>query len=326
VKVRVVPFQPHCFHFGGFDIQMYRVNELLRSQGIDAEPLNYWSKDGDFDVLHFWGLEPSHLITMRYAKAYGKKITLSAILPYITFNTQIRRIGSYLLGRRRHVQEILSYVDKLFVHNDLQVEAAIKMYDVEPEKIEIVPSILDPFFFSSQDLQPFDGLRGYILCVGNISPRKNQLLLAQAAIIANSPIVFIGNILGGEESYTRRFQELINANPLFRWYKWISFDEIRSVYVNSIGIALPSYDECQPGSAFEGAAIGKPLLLANRPYAHQKYFSGAKLVEPNSISSIANGLSEIMNNPRYFVPSREIMAECHPDQIAKRLKDIFSKL
>jgi hypothetical protein len=40
VRIRAVPFQPHAFFFGGFDIQMCRTLEVMAQVGLDAKPLD----------------------------------------------------------------------------------------------------------------------------------------------------------------------------------------------------------------------------------------------------------------------------------------------
>jgi hypothetical protein len=53
--VRVIPAQPHCFAFGGFEIQMLAAMESAWAAGADVAPLDYWRREADFDLLHFWG-------------------------------------------------------------------------------------------------------------------------------------------------------------------------------------------------------------------------------------------------------------------------------
>lgn len=39
--VRVVPFQPHCFAFGGFEVQMLAAMESARTVGVNIAPLDF---------------------------------------------------------------------------------------------------------------------------------------------------------------------------------------------------------------------------------------------------------------------------------------------
>ena len=267
MKVRTVPVQPHCFYFGGFDIQMHRTLDLMRSQGIDARPLDFWSRDIDFDAIHCWGLASVHYDLVRSAKCYGKKVIISALIPYMSMRARIRHIGGMIQGRRRLLMEMLDHTDRLFVHNELQVDTAVRLFGMKSEKIEIIPAILDPNLYDQTPVSPIDDLRNYIACIGNIWPRKNQLRLAQAARRVECPMIFCGDLMGGEEAYTGEFMRLIDKTPYFRWYRWVNEADLRRVLFNSVGVALPSFEETQPMAALEGTTMGKPILLGNRAYA-----------------------------------------------------------
>ena len=58
-QCRVVPFQPHCFAFGGFELQMIAAMDSARAAGADVAPLDFWRREADFDVLHLWALDCS---------------------------------------------------------------------------------------------------------------------------------------------------------------------------------------------------------------------------------------------------------------------------
>jgi glycosyltransferase involved in cell wall biosynthesis len=325
-RVRVVPVQPHCFHFGGFDLQMYRTQELLKNNGFDVKPLDFWSKDNEWELLHVWGLEKSHQQVIELAKIHGKKIILTALLPYITWPKWFEHYFSLVAGGRRILMNIVSNIDLMLVHNEQQVESAHRIFNLPLNKIDIIPSILDPFFFNPTIPPKFVDLEKYFICVGNIWPRKNQVRLAKAAKLIGCPLVFIGNVMGGELSYANEFLELVNSSPNIRWYKWISFEEIKSAYFYSEGVALPSFNETQPGCAFEGAALGKPVLIGNKPYAYQKYFSNACVVDCSSVEAIAEGLNQLMTRPKSYVTDQLIMKTCQPDIIGLKLTEIFKSI
>jgi glycosyltransferase involved in cell wall biosynthesis len=326
MKVRTVPLQPHCFFFGGFDIQMHRTLDIMRAQGFDAQPLDFWSRDGDFDVMHCWGLEPMHQQIVKTAKQYNKKVMITALIPYLSLRTRIRHYGAMIEGRRRVLMDILAHTDRLCVHNELQVDTAVKLFGMDPAKVEIIPSILDPELFEQAPVPPLDDLRDYILCIGNIWPRKNQLRLAQAARQIECPMLFIGNLMAGEEGYNAEFSKLVEETPYFRWYRWVTEEDLRKALYNCVGVALPSFQETQPGAPLEGAAMGKPVLLGDRLYATQKYYDGAYRADPESVKSIAAGLASLRANPQAHVPPRDYVLDCHPDRIGQRFKKILDSL
>lgn len=326
IKVRTLPTQPHCFFFGGLDIQMHRSLELMNNVGIDAQKLDLWSRDANFDVLHCWSLDGVHRLAVEGARSYGKKIIMSALLPFTDLRGWIRHYGAIIEGRRRVQISIAHKLDKLFVHCEPQRDAAIKMFGMPREKVEIIPTILDPQLFERKEIPLLDDLSGYMACVGNIWPRKNQVRVALAAQKVGCPVIFIGNTMAGEDAYTKTFTDLIESTPFFHWYKWVSEEDLRKVLANARGVVLPSFLEVQPGAPLEGAAMGKPIMLGNRPYAKQKYYENAFLADPKSVASIAQGIENMMNNPVRFTPPAEHLRDCHPDSISREFKRIIEGL
>lgn len=328
MKIRVVPAQPHCFDFGGFDIQMVRTLEVLQAMAVDIKPLDFWSRDGSFDILHFWGFDVSHLLTARFAVRHGKKIVLTPLFPYVTPRSWLRNLASRIEGRARPRLELAGLVDRFLVVNEQQGETAQRFFHVPSRKIEIIPTMLDDrFFVDPGPLEQLDdGFSRFFLCAGNICERKNQLRLARAAIAARVPMLFAGDVAGGEEAYGEAFARLISQHAYLRWNRWMAGPELLKAYRASIGVVLPSFNEQQPTTALEAAALGKPLMLGRRSYAHQKFYQNALLVEPGSAGQITRGLQAMQASPAAYVAPRAFVEECRADRVAPRLKAIFESL
>jgi len=325
-RIRAVPFQPHAFFFGGFDIQMCRTLEVMIAMGLDAKPLDFWSRDDEFDALHIWGLDPSHENLVRTARQNRKKVVITPLLPYVTAGNWCRHLVRWAQGRRRPLFEILRRTDRLLVVNDLQVETAVRMFRYPREQVEIIPTIIDSSFFVDKLEDPLDGLRDYMVCAGNIWPRKNQLRLAQAALQAGVPIVFVGNVMAGEEAYTAEFTALVKRSPSLHWYKWVSLPDLKRLFRNASGVALPSFVETQPAAGLEAAALRKPLLLGSRPYALQSFFQNAYLADPNSVPDIAAGLQRLREHAAAHIPRQDLIQQCRPEVVGENLKRIFCSL
>jgi glycosyltransferase involved in cell wall biosynthesis len=328
VKIRVIPAQPHCFAFGGFDIQMHRTNALLSQAGVDVRPLDFWSRDGDFDILHFWGLEESHLLAARFARRYGKKIVLTPLVEYLTPYTRLRFAASWVEGGARRRIRLAKMVDRFLVVNEEQGEAMRQLYGVPAAKLEIIPTILDDGFFKEMpavDGLP-DGFSDFVLCPGNICARKNQIKLAEAAIATRTPVLFAGDAVGGEAAYAEAFERLIAPHAFLRWNRWMDWAALQQAYRAARAVALPSFHEQQPTVGLEAAALGKPLMLGEKPYAHQKFYRGAFLARPGSTSSIGEGLRALAAEPERYTPSRAVVQECRGERVAANLKRIYASL
>lgn len=328
VKVRVSPLQPHCFAFGGFEVQMISAMNACRDVGIDIQPLDPWSRDTGFDVLHLWGLEVAHLNSAFWANAAGKRVVLSALLPYIGLESSVRRLKSWLDGRARMLSKVLACVDALVVVNDLQAETALRMFGVNEGRIHIIPNIVEDVYFDQAPSSEAAPLAGDILCVGNICVRKKQVKLAEACIKANLGLSLVGDVLTGEAAYGEVLSNLVRESTQIRWTRGVKPGDARLVeeYKNARCVALISDIETQPISLLEAAAMRRPLLISDRPYAHQRYYENSAVLKGSSVSEIVDLLHSVCAAPSQFVPPREPLNECRREVVGRSYAKIYQNL
>lgn len=317
--VRVVPLQPHSFVFGGFELQMIGAMEAARAVGIDAAPLDFWEKDSSFDVLHLWGLSLQHGQTARWAHLAGKRVLVSALVNFPGWKPTLRFIASWLLGPARFLKEMLSCVDGVTVVNEQQKTYIAQNFGFPAERVFVVPNIVDDVFFSAPE-KPGDldiGLDNYVICTGHVCRRKNQLALVQACNRIGVPLLLVGDVLLGEETYGQVVADAIKASTSVRWIKALApaSAQLAMAYKKATAFALPSFIETQPISALEAAATRKPLVLANRSYSKQEFYANAALAEPGSIDSIAKALRKVLDSPERFCPPAEIIERCRRAKI-----------
>ncbi|MBL1293400.1 MAG: glycosyltransferase family 4 protein [Thiotrichales bacterium] len=324
--VRVVPYQPHCFAFGGFEIQMISALAAVQAQGYDAGKMDFWSQNDDFDILHVWGYGLAHLPAVYWARKSGKRVVMSALLGYPTFKYKLSHFISSRYGIGRKYQELIDLVDCFSVVNDQQAETAIRILGIPDTKVAVIPNIVEAKYFD-----PPPGLTApieidkYILCTGNVCPRKNQLALAQACVAANFPLLIIGDVLLGEETYGESLSVLIQEAPLINWIRKVDpgSDVLIAAYQYCAAFALPSFNETQPISLLEASALQKPLLIADRPYAKQKCYVNALTVEPESVSDIRRGLEQIVKNGNTHVTPQKTIEDCRLKSVGAAYGRLF---
>lgn len=329
MKIRVLPLQPHCFAFGGFEVQMLSAISATQECGMDVEKLDVWSREGDFQVLHLWGLDIAQRNALVWAKKAGKCVVVTALLPYISLSHLIYYGLSSVCGIVRAKRQMLELIDVLVVVNELQALSAQVLLGCDRSKIRVIPNIIEPQYFLSNiaSIQPVTALTNYVLCTGNVCRRKNQVNLAKAAMAEGCPLLIVGDVLEGEQEYGRELQECIMGANV-EWIKGLPAggDRLVAAYAHASIFALPSFGEQQPISALEAAAMGKPLLLGDRSYARQSYFEPANLVNPNSIRSIRKGLKEIFHAPADFCPPASVLDDCTRTRVGEQYKAIYADL
>ena len=326
--VRVLPAQPHCFAFGGFDLQMIAGMEAAQAAGIEVGPLDLWSRRDDFDIVHFWGLGAQHESTMRWCRRARKRVVLSALLSYPTWRTRLRYRIPWSRGPHAWPRRMLDLVDALTVVNQEQADVLQTLYGVHRGRIFVVPNVVHDRFLDWRPSPEVDGVNdvaGYVLSTGNICPRKNQRALVQACRSLGVPLVLVGEVLTGEQSYGDALAAEIAGIGEIRWLKGLppGSSELASLYARASLFALPSHDETQPISALEAVAMGRPLVLGDRPYARQGYFAGAALAEPRSVASIMDALQQVLADPDKFRTPRRAVEGCRSNSVGSAYAAVY---
>lgn len=308
---------------------MLAAMDAVRRRGIDIQPLDLWSRDSNYDVLHVWGLGPAHYATVEWGKRSGKPIVVTALLPYLSGVSGWKRRLASKFGAGALDRKVAQAVGELVVVNIETARTAGRLLAIEKDRVAIVPNIVDDLFFEPvpSSREEHFGIPAFFLCVGNVCPRKNQVAVARAAASLGAPLLVLGDLLPGEEGYGEELARFIQRRPEMRWIRGVPprSDQLLSAYSQCKGVVLPSFDETQPLSALEAIAMRKPLLLADRPYARQKVYEGACLVNPASNASIAAGLEQLRASPGLCCPPLVNLAECRRDRVGEAYVEIYER-
>ncbi len=133
------------------------------------------------------------------------------------------------------------------------------------------------------------GIGDYVLSVGRIEPRKNQLLLARALRDTDVDLVLIGDTPKPEyaELVCRHGRRVHLLGRLDH-----DGDLLRSAFAGARVFALPSWSEGAPLSALEAAAFGLPLVLSNRSSEREYLGPLATYVDPLDLDAIRDAVCD----------------------------------
>ena len=132
----------------------------------------------------------------------------------------------------------------------------------------------------------------YLVSVATIHPRKNSVLLAQAARLAKVPIVFLGKPYASDDPYFLEFKSCVD-DQIVRYPGFVSAAEKYRYLRGARGFVLLSQYESGCIAVYEAAAAGLPLLLSNLPWASRVYQEarGVKFIPPHTAKSAAGMLA-----------------------------------
>ncbi len=176
-----------------------------------------------------------------------------------------------------------------------------------------------------------------LLWVGRLSPEKGLFYLLRAVKELNSEKskkIYRLNIVGDGPLRTK-LQEKVNklgiAN-LIRFHGFIPFGEkLKSIYINSDALLLPSLMDQQPKVTTEAMAYGIPVLASNIGGIPNIVHNGRNglLFEPGSVNGICEAVQRIVNNQELYDKLVEvgydfISSHTMEDEIKKMLKTVAS--
>lgn len=174
-----------------------------------------------------------------------------------------------------HIMEIItiSNADIVIAHSRSVADALIRYYGVNPSKIKVIYHGLDMeeiyHFIKNSPKNSSDS--HFILNVGRICPRKNQIVLIKAAVYVlkkfpDVKFLFIGPI--EDKKYFASLQKIIikkgiSKNVIFSGE--VNKEELYALYNNALMFVLPSFAELGAQALREAMAFGLPILASKIP-------------------------------------------------------------
>jgi glycosyltransferase involved in cell wall biosynthesis len=269
---------PFVLAHGGHQIQIERTQAALQSLGILVEPLRWWDEKQTADLIHYFGRMSAEQIKLAHQK--GIKVVTAELLT----GAGSRSPGQLRLQKitKRTIESIAprhfvapfsweSYqlADACVALTPWEAHLMRYLFGAPAENVHVVPNGVEDVFFQSPAAQ-----RGkWLVCTATIAARKRVLELAEAAVIAKTPIWVIGKAYTESDPYAQRFFALARQHPQIIRYEGAISDrgQLAGIYREARGFVLPSTMESLSLSALEAAACDCPLLLTDLPWARSTF-------------------------------------------------------
>lgn len=349
---------------GGPSIRVPKTVRHLRQIGYEASTVNFPAKAiQSAGLVHGFNVWSPHsgIQMARSVVAQGKPFVLSTIyldlserafwqdqLPVLFERTSRDRIDGELSSlwarftrdfqRKRlpiqgspdhHqiVREMVDLADHVILLSETE-RRALERIGAVPNEATIVHNAVDPERFGDANPTLFSeayGLKDYVLCVGRLEPRKNQLALLHALRDMDVPVVLIGH------STNRVYERLIegyrksNVHIIGR----ISPDDplLASAIAGARVFTLPSWSEGAPLAALEAAASGATMVLSNRSSEAEYFGEFASYCDPADPNSIRDAIALAYDNPLSATSKAELkryVGEHYSwDKYARRTADVY---
>ncbi len=199
----------------------------------------------------------------------------------------------------------------------------------------LLPNAVDSAFFDVE-AKPQAGTRRKILCVGQISLRKNQNAFIRAldplAARQEFEILFLGRASAGS-AYDDEFLSLIQTRPWCRHLGFAGRNELRKHFGEATMVVLPSLEDNCPMVVLESMAAGVPVAAAKVGGVPDLIDDGITGIffNPLDAKSMSDAVEKILTNPS---AARELAARAkakarerfHPKVIAQGHLKIYQEV
>jgi glycosyltransferase involved in cell wall biosynthesis len=281
---------PMAFHTpGGGEMQLRSYQRYLTKLGVNVELFNLWEPHFlSADIVHFFSLMGGSWHFCHFVKQLKLPLVITSGL-WITEETKH-------LYPWQEIQQQLSYADKVVTNSQVESEQLANVFNFPLDKFAVVYNGVDPIFFepSAPTLfrEHFKIDYPFVLNVGNVEPRKNQLTLLKAMREHKDlKLVTIGHIR--DENYAQQCREI--GQDQFVFLGPLKHDDplLRSAYQACEVFALPSTLETPGLAALEAAAQGAKLVVTGVGATREYFGEHAWYVDnPQDSGEIAEKLSE----------------------------------
>lgn len=200
-------------------------------------------------------------------------------------------------------------------------------------KTWLLPNAVDERYFTAQRRSTSVPL---ILCVGHISPRKNQNMLIRALdeyqAKDNLRVVFLGHPTPGDP-YCTEFAKLVAARPWCEHAGFVDRDGLKQWLEQATILVLPSLEDNCPMVVLESMASGVPVVAANVGGVPDlvKHRVTGLLCDPHDPESIRSAVEQLLIDTefgsRLAIAAREqAMKHYHPKVVAQQHVEIYREV
>ncbi|MBG0808337.1 glycosyltransferase family 4 protein [Methylosinus sp. H3A] len=236
-----------------------------------------------------------------------------------------------------NVLDVFKRADHIFCISDTTRNDIIDNVGIDAERLTttwIGPGAITRRPPSAVDaaLAKFALPRDYILNVGTLEPRKNHVRLVMAydefrLSVQNPPALVI---VGSHGWGYNELMGLITSRGLSEHVKVLSGvdnEDLSALYSGAMFVAYPSIYEGFGMPVLEALACGVPVLTSQETSMQDIAQDAAILVDPLSVSSIANGLLELTTNSelrsRLAMKANDAASRFDWDRVAGTLLDVL---
>ena len=298
-----------------------------RSFSLAAELDNY-----KLDVFH--GL--SNELPVGIENFKGKKIVTIHDLIFLRYPDYYNNIDRFIYTRKFKLA--CTYADTVIATSGQTKEDIVSFFKLDPQKVEVIYQNCDNRFDERMSVEKINEAiiqhhlpPNFILCVGTIEQRKNQLTVLKAfhqAGIKDHKLVFIGR----KTAYANLLDEYIKSNGLANsiiFIDYVKSEALPAIYQSAKMFVYASEFEGFGIPVVEAFRSKVPVLLANGSSLSEVGGDAALYFEPHKVDQLTDLMKDVISNSNLKLTliqkATDRLTLFEPELLTKQLMATYTK-
>lgn len=315
----------------GDGIQIIKTKEYLQRLQVEADISSNPEADlAKYDLVHLFNLMPVEEILPLYHNVLHqkKKIVLSPIYwdptEFLQQSKQMDSLGLWWQKTMPVREEILRGVDLLLPNSELELAVLKKQFQSLPMAAVIVNGVDRSFSLAKPNR--FVGRyqwKDFLLSVGRICRRKNQLAIIKAARALKLPLILIGPLNDGP--YYQECRRAAAGHKVL-FIDCLSQQDLIAAYAAARVHALVSWYDTPGLVTLEAALAGCTIVTTDRGSAKEYLGDLAFYCNPDSSESIRKAIEDAWLAEKTFQLKNHILKNYTWERTAEQTLKAYQRL
>lgn len=236
---------------------------------------------------------------------------------------------------RRKFEYAARVADRVIAISERTAADLRELFGTPEEKIRVVYQGCDPMFAQPQATEVIERNREtfgrYIIGVGTIEARKNQLLTVRALPLLPDDVNLV--LIGRQTPYAREIiteARRLNVGERVQMLEGVATRDLPGLYAGALVAAYPSFYEGFGIPVLEALAAGTPVVAATGSCLEEAGGPGAFYVDPTSPEEFAEAAKRLISNQvlreETVARGRQYISRFDPENFGRGLVDVYNEL
>lgn len=313
---------PMAFHTpGGGEIQLMAYKKQLELLGHQVDLFNPWKPDFEnYDLVHYFSVVGGSIHICNFIKSLKIPLVISSSL-WITDETKH-------LYPLEEIKGQLSLADVIIGNSNIECDNMSNVLNIPRNRFKTVYNGVDDTFYDKVNpnifREYFNLHDKFVLNIGNIEPRKNQLNLVKAMkSFPNIKLVLIGHIRDGDYAN----QVMAEGGKQVQYLGYLENDDqlLRSAFNACEVFCLPSTLETPGLAALEALACNSKVIVTSVGATYEYFRDSVLYCQPMSVNSIVDAIEASLKNNKSSINTSNFLWGNVVSKLSNVYKSTMSK-